>query len=116
MESPTAAARGSLTSGHFVWSHGVFASASDSSKNGLKSRCCNANRAVFRAVQAPPNARLCGAADERIAELERLRLGLTECIGCSCLSLDRCQLANPGDRAARFGPGPRYWIGDPPPR
>jgi MerR family redox-sensitive transcriptional activator SoxR len=24
--------------------------------------------------------------------------------------LDRCQLANPGDRAARFGPGPRYWI------
>jgi len=53
--------------------------------------------------------------DERIAELERLKLGLTECIGCGCLSLDRCQLANPGDRAARFGPGPRYWIGDPPP-
>ena len=48
--------------------------------------------------------------DERIAELERLRLGLTECIGCGCLSLDRCQLANPGDRAARFGTGPRYWI------
>jgi MerR family redox-sensitive transcriptional activator SoxR len=48
--------------------------------------------------------------DERIAELERLRAGLTECIGCGCLSLDRCQLANPGDRAARRGPGPRYWI------
>jgi MerR family redox-sensitive transcriptional activator SoxR len=53
--------------------------------------------------------------DARIAELERLKRGLTECIGCGCLSLDRCQLANPGDRAARLGPGPRYWIGDRPP-
>jgi MerR family transcriptional regulator, redox-sensitive transcriptional activator SoxR len=52
--------------------------------------------------------------DSRIAELERLRLGLTECIGCGCLSLDRCQLANPNDRAARLGPGPRYWVGDQP--
>jgi MerR family redox-sensitive transcriptional activator SoxR len=47
--------------------------------------------------------------DERIAELERLRAGLTECIGCGCLSLDRCNLANPGDRAAAGGPGPRAW-------
>ena len=53
--------------------------------------------------------------DERIAELERLKMGLTECIGCGCLSLDRCQLANPGDRAGRLGPGPRYWVGDRPP-
>ena len=52
--------------------------------------------------------------DQRIAELERLKLGLTECIGCGCLSLDRCKLANPEDRAARRGPGPRYWIGDRP--
>jgi MerR family transcriptional regulator, redox-sensitive transcriptional activator SoxR len=52
--------------------------------------------------------------DDRIAELERLKLGLTECIGCGCLSLDRCQLANPEDRAGRRGPGPRYWIGDRP--
>ena len=52
--------------------------------------------------------------DERIAELERLRHGLTECIGCGCLSLDRCALSNPGDRAARLGAGPRYWIGDRP--
>ena len=51
--------------------------------------------------------------DERIAELERLKEGLTECIGCGCLSLGRCQLANPGDRIAARGPGPRYWIGDP---
>jgi MerR family transcriptional regulator, redox-sensitive transcriptional activator SoxR len=48
--------------------------------------------------------------DECIRELERLRAGLAECIGCGCLSLDRCQLANPGDRAARRGAGPRYWI------
>jgi MerR family transcriptional regulator, redox-sensitive transcriptional activator SoxR len=52
--------------------------------------------------------------DQRIAELERLKLGLAECIGCGCLSLERCRLANPGDRAARLGPGPRYWIGDSP--
>jgi MerR family transcriptional regulator, redox-sensitive transcriptional activator SoxR len=50
--------------------------------------------------------------DNRIAELQRLKAGLTECIGCGCLSLDRCQLSNPGDRAAGGGPGPRYWIGD----
>ena len=50
--------------------------------------------------------------DDRIAELERLKLGLTECIACGCLSLDRCKLANPDDRAARGGAGPRYWIGD----
>lgn len=52
--------------------------------------------------------------DERIAELHRLRAGLTECIGCGCLSLERCRLANPMDRAAALGPGPRHWIGDPP--
>ena len=51
--------------------------------------------------------------DEQIALLNRLRSSLTECIGCGCLSLERCQLANPGDRAARLGPGPRYWVSDP---
>ena len=54
--------------------------------------------------------------DARIAELERLRAGLTQCIGCGCLSLERCQLSNPGDRAARLGPGARYWLGDRRPR
>ena len=53
--------------------------------------------------------------DERIAELQRLKAGLTECIGCGCLSLDRCELSNPGDRAAGLGAGPRYWIGARPP-
>jgi MerR family redox-sensitive transcriptional activator SoxR len=54
-----------------------------------------------------------GRIDERIAELNRLRAGLTGCIGCGCLSLDRCELANPRDRAGRHGPGARYWISDP---
>lgn len=49
--------------------------------------------------------------DARIAELERLKAGLTECIGCGCLSLDRCRLANPDDRAGSGGPGPRFIVG-----
>jgi MerR family transcriptional regulator, redox-sensitive transcriptional activator SoxR len=49
--------------------------------------------------------------DQRITELQRLRAGLTECIGCGCLSIDRCALANPADRAGRRGAGPRYWLG-----
>ena len=52
--------------------------------------------------------------ERRIAELERLKAGLTGCIGCGCLSLERCKLSNPDDRAAALGPGPRYWIGDRP--
>ena len=60
-------------------------------------------------------ARLSGAwtarIDARIAELERLRAGLTECIGCGCLSIERCRLANPADHAGAAGPGPRFWIG-----
>ena len=47
----------------------------------------------------------------RIAELQRLKAGLTECIGCGCLSLGQCTLANPDDRLGRKGPGPRRWIG-----
>jgi MerR family redox-sensitive transcriptional activator SoxR len=49
--------------------------------------------------------------DQRIAELQRLKAGLTQCIGCGCLSIDKCKLANPSDRAGRRGPGPRYWLG-----
>ena len=48
--------------------------------------------------------------DQRIAELQRLKAGLTQCIGCGCLSIDRCNLANPADRAGRAGSGPRYWL------
>ncbi len=50
--------------------------------------------------------------DARIEELQRLRGSLTECIGCGCLSLDKCHLTNAADRIARNGPGARFWIGD----
>lgn len=52
--------------------------------------------------------------DHRIAELKRLRNSLTACIGCGCLSMERCHLANPGDRLARYGSGPLAWKGLPP--
>ncbi|MDI3390253.1 redox-sensitive transcriptional activator SoxR [Streptomyces sp. B-S-A8] len=45
--------------------------------------------------------------DERIRTLQRLRDHLTDCIGCGCLSLDRCSLSNPDDALADHGPGPR---------
>jgi MerR family transcriptional regulator, redox-sensitive transcriptional activator SoxR len=45
--------------------------------------------------------------DARIAQLQRLRDNLTGCIGCGCLSLDTCKLANPGDRLGNDGPGAR---------
>ena len=45
--------------------------------------------------------------DEQIAQLERLRESLTDCIGCGCLSLDRCALVNPDDRLGVEGPGAR---------
>ncbi len=46
--------------------------------------------------------------DSRIQLLTRTRNKLDECIGCGCLSLDRCQLYNKEDRAAAAGPGPRF--------
>jgi MerR family redox-sensitive transcriptional activator SoxR len=46
--------------------------------------------------------------DERIAALTQLRDGLDSCIGCGCLSLERCALSNPGDVAAAAGPGARW--------
>ena len=49
--------------------------------------------------------------DEQIAQLQRLKTGLTQCIGCGCLSLQQCRMANPDDIVARAGPGPRFWIG-----
>ena len=68
------------------------------------------NRVPDRADWTKLSGGWSGRIEARIAELERLRAGLTECIGCGCLSLDRCRFANPGDAAARRGAGPRYWI------
>jgi len=45
--------------------------------------------------------------DDRIDQLLRLRDDLTECIGCGCLSLRTCHLANPHDVMSEEGPGPR---------
>lgn len=45
--------------------------------------------------------------DDRIAELQDLRDRLTDCIGCGCLSMDTCLLANPEDLLAAEGTGPR---------
>lgn len=45
--------------------------------------------------------------DERIHRLTQLRDEFTDCVGCGCLSLDRCVLANPYDRLSDHGPGPR---------
>lgn len=71
-----------------------------------------ADRAPTRREWSRLSAGWTARIDARIAELQRLKGGLTQCIGCGCLSLDRCRLSNPADRAARQGPGPRYWIAD----
>ena len=45
--------------------------------------------------------------DEQIEALVALRDGLDSCIGCGCLSLQRCRLYNPDDYIARDGAGAR---------
>ena len=52
--------------------------------------------------------RWCEDIGERIEALEALRTRLTTCIGCGCLSLRTCDLLNPGDEAARRGPGAHF--------
>lgn len=52
--------------------------------------------------------------DRRIETLMKLRDNLDGCIGCGCLSLPRCALYNPQDKAAEKGSGPRYLMGDRP--
>ena len=54
------------------------------------------------------------ALEDRITRLTALRDRLDGCIGCGCLSLEKCALYNPDDRAARLGAGPRYLMGDSP--
>ena len=50
--------------------------------------------------------------NQRIALLEALQSGLSNCIGCGCLSLRTCALANPNDVAAALGAGPQYLMND----
>lgn len=47
--------------------------------------------------------------DDEIAALTKLRDGLTSCIGCGCLSLQRCRMSNPDDVLAASGSGAMYW-------
>lgn len=53
--------------------------------------------------------------DRRIEALTRLRHQLAGCIGCGCLSIDRCALYNPDDRLAARGVGPVLLRGIEPP-
>lgn len=62
--------------------------------------------ADWAAISARIDARLAA----QMALLERVRTRLEGCIGCGCLSLERCALYNPGDRAGRTGAGARYLI------
>lgn len=50
--------------------------------------------------------------DEQIERLTALRDQLDACIGCGCLSLEKCAMYNADDGAASLGPGPRYLLGD----
>lgn len=67
-----------------------------------------AGRVPNRADWSRLSARWRGRLEEQIARIERLRDRLDSCIGCGCLSLDRCALSNPGDVAAARGPGAVY--------
>ena len=49
--------------------------------------------------------------DERISRLEQLRDTLDDCIGCGCLSMRSCRLANPGDALSQYGDGPVRLLG-----
>ena len=80
---------------------------------GAELRKLPSQRAPKREEWAKLSATWTSRIDDRIAELGRLRDSLDGCIGCGCLSLDTCPLANADDRAGRAGPGPRYWLGDP---
>jgi len=41
------------------------------------------------------------------------RDGLTDCIGCGCMSIDKCPLRNKGDRLSRDGTGARRLVATP---
>jgi MerR family redox-sensitive transcriptional activator SoxR len=49
-----------------------------------------------------------GRLDDQIAALTKLRDGLDSCIGCGCLSLQRCAMSNPDDAMAAAGAGAGY--------
>ncbi|MBV8725386.1 MAG: redox-sensitive transcriptional activator SoxR [Candidatus Eremiobacteraeota bacterium] len=66
-----------------------------------------ADRAVSAKSWAALSRRWKGSLDDRIARLTALRDQLGQCIGCGCLSLNKCWLRNANDKLATEGPGPR---------
>ena len=66
------------------------------------------NKADWARISTGIKARV----DARMAELERTRSRLDGCIGCGCLSLETCQLYNPGDKMGKQGSGPRRLLAD----
>jgi MerR family redox-sensitive transcriptional activator SoxR len=70
------------------------------------------NRTPTKADWSRLSARWRRRLEERITLMERLRDQLTGCIGCGCLSMQRCKLINPDDHLAATGPGPRKLLGD----
>jgi MerR family redox-sensitive transcriptional activator SoxR len=69
------------------------------------------NRVPERDDWAKLSATWVARINSQLAQLARLKDGLTECIGCGCLSLGQCRLANPEDRESRLGQGPTFWHG-----
>lgn len=72
-----------------------------------------AGRAPTRADWTRLSAAWRTGLDERIAQLRKLRDTLDDCIGCGCLSIDRCRLRNPQDKLADDGPGPQRLLARP---
>ena len=70
------------------------------------------NRTPTKADWSRLSARWRRRLEERIALMQRLRDQLTGCIGCGCLSLQRCRLINPDDALAETGTGPRTLLGE----
>jgi MerR family redox-sensitive transcriptional activator SoxR len=70
------------------------------------------NRTPTKADWSRLSARWRRRLEERITLMERLRDQLTGCIGCGCLSMQRCKLINPDDRLAATGAGPRKLLGE----
>jgi MerR family redox-sensitive transcriptional activator SoxR len=70
------------------------------------------SRTPTKADWAKLSAQWRGRLDEQIALLERLRDRLSGCIGCGCLSLQRCRISNPDDELAKLGPGPHHLLQD----
>jgi MerR family transcriptional regulator, redox-sensitive transcriptional activator SoxR len=70
------------------------------------------NRTPTKADWSRLSARWRRKLEDRITLMEKLRDQLTGCIGCGCLSMQRCKLINPDDRLAATGAGPRTLLGE----